>query len=187
MFDNSPLTLGTTRRPEPKCVPQLFLGLLMGTPRSAIGQFFCVLRKGPKNLWESHLGRVPFALQKWRTDKFLSDRHSRMTVISLRASSPIGRTKQAARERASERQSWEGPPPNPRFHVSSRVLLARLLFTISPNGELARRLDDCNLQLCGVRMKRFYCTYPVNLFTFLHQVSPSPAAENAICVSDICL
>ena len=33
-------TLETTRELEPKCVPQLFLGLLLGTHQSAIGQFF---------------------------------------------------------------------------------------------------------------------------------------------------
>ena len=32
-------TLETTRELEPKCVPQLFLGLLLGTRQSAIGQF----------------------------------------------------------------------------------------------------------------------------------------------------
>ena len=51
----------------------------------------------------------------------------------------FGRAKQAARERASERQSREEAPAL-RFRVSSRVPLARLLFTISPNGELARRI-----------------------------------------------
>ena len=33
-------TLETTRELEPKCVPQVFLGLLLGTRQSAIGQFF---------------------------------------------------------------------------------------------------------------------------------------------------
>ena len=33
-------TLETTRKLEPKWVPQLFLGLLLGTRPSAIGQFF---------------------------------------------------------------------------------------------------------------------------------------------------
>ena len=47
----------------------------------------------------------------------------------------FGRAKRAARERTSE-------VPSPRFPVSSRVPLARLLFTISPNGELARRLSQ---------------------------------------------
>ena len=57
---------------------------------------------------------------------------------SLRASSPIwasevssGRT----RERAAKPRGTA-----PRFRVCSRVPLACLLFTISPNGELARRL-----------------------------------------------
>ena len=35
--------------------------------------------------------------------------------------------------------------PAPRFRVSSRGYLACVLFTISPNGELARRLPDCIL------------------------------------------
>ena len=38
--DRSFTTLETTRELELKCVPQLFLGLLLGTRQSAIGQFF---------------------------------------------------------------------------------------------------------------------------------------------------
>ena len=51
----------------------------------------------------------------------------------------FGRAKQAALERTNERQSPPPPPPTPgRFRVSSRVPLARLLFTICANGELVR-------------------------------------------------
>ena len=56
----------------------------------------------------------------------------------------------ALRERASERQSREGPPahpPSPAFASSSRVSLARLLLTIFPNGELARWLQSWSKRL----------------------------------------
>ena len=42
--NNSFATLETRRELEPNCVPQLFLGWLLGTRRSAIGQFFSLSR-----------------------------------------------------------------------------------------------------------------------------------------------
>ena len=45
----------------------------------------------------------------------------------------FGREKRAAQERVSERRGREGPLP------AFGTPLARLLFTISPNGELATR------------------------------------------------
>ena len=36
------VTLETKRELEPKCLPQLFLGSLLETRRSAIGQFLCL-------------------------------------------------------------------------------------------------------------------------------------------------
>ena len=59
-------------------------------------------------------------------------------VIACEQALLFGRAKQAARERASEQQTLF---PAPRFRVSSRVPLARPLFTISPNGEFTRRLS----------------------------------------------
>ena len=58
-------------------------------------------------------------------------------VIACEQALLFARAKQAARERASERQTLF---PNPHLGVSSRVPLALPLFTISPNGEFARRL-----------------------------------------------
>ena len=39
-FDSELATLETRKELEPKCVPQLFVGSLLGTDRSTIGQFF---------------------------------------------------------------------------------------------------------------------------------------------------
>ena len=50
---NQFVTLGTRRELEPKCVPQLFLGLLLWTRRSAIGHFFRLLSNNPRSLCES--------------------------------------------------------------------------------------------------------------------------------------
>ena len=47
------ITLETTREREPKCIPQLFLGLLLGTRQSAIGQFFPFPGNSPLSLCES--------------------------------------------------------------------------------------------------------------------------------------
>ena len=39
-FDSELATLETRKELEPKCVPQLLVGSLLGTDRSTIGQFF---------------------------------------------------------------------------------------------------------------------------------------------------
>ena len=55
------VTLETRRGLEPKCIPQLFLGSLLGPRQSAIGQFlFLVSSKSPRSPCESLLGTVPF-------------------------------------------------------------------------------------------------------------------------------
>ena len=47
---NTLYTLETNRELVPKCVPQLFLGSLVGTRRSAIGHFSQVLSNSPRSL-----------------------------------------------------------------------------------------------------------------------------------------
>ena len=59
-------TLEPRRNLEPKCVPQLFLGSLLGTRRSPIGQFSPVPGESPRGLCEGELGPVSFSIQKWR-------------------------------------------------------------------------------------------------------------------------
>ena len=59
-------TLELRRTLEPKCVPQWFLGSLLGTWRSAIGQFFPVPGESPRSLCEGQLGPVSLSNQKWR-------------------------------------------------------------------------------------------------------------------------
>ena len=45
---------------EPKCVPQVFVGSLLGTRRSAVGMVTgSVPSDSPRNLVESQLGPVP--------------------------------------------------------------------------------------------------------------------------------
>ena len=44
---------------EPKCVPQMFLGLLLGTRRSAIGQFFPVPSNRSKVFAKVNLAQLP--------------------------------------------------------------------------------------------------------------------------------
>ena len=59
-----PMKWGMRRELEPKCVPQLFLGSLLGTRRSAIGQFFrCPKQRSQKSLRK--LTRPSFLLE-WR-------------------------------------------------------------------------------------------------------------------------
>ena len=60
---NSFPTLETRRELEPKCAPQFFLGLFLGTCRSAIGHFFSSPRS-PCKSWHDHVSYL-----KWRKKK----------------------------------------------------------------------------------------------------------------------
>ena len=53
---------------EPKCVPQLCLGSLLGRRQSAIGQFFSPV---PSNNPESQLGSVYFSFLKWQIIRYV--------------------------------------------------------------------------------------------------------------------
>ena len=64
---NQFVILETRRELEPKCVPQLFLGWLLGTRRTAIGHFFfVVLSNNPRSLFESLLDPVFLLLLNFR-------------------------------------------------------------------------------------------------------------------------
>ena len=56
----SKLSSETERELEQKCVPQWFLGLLLGTCQSAIDQVFLVLSNSPGSLCELQLAPVSF-------------------------------------------------------------------------------------------------------------------------------
>lgn len=60
---NSFATLKTRRELEPKCAPQFFLGLFLGTCRSAIGHFF-LSPNSPCKSWHDHVSFL-----KWRKKK----------------------------------------------------------------------------------------------------------------------
>ena len=55
-------SLETRRGLERKCVPQLFLGLLLGTRQSSIGQCFSVVLSNSPEV----IARVSFLFLKWR-------------------------------------------------------------------------------------------------------------------------
>ena len=55
-------TLETSRELEPKCVPRVFLGSLLGTWQSAIG----LATNSPRSLGESFLDPVSVSVVKWR-------------------------------------------------------------------------------------------------------------------------
>ena len=57
-------TLEIRRALEPKCVPQLLMGSLLGMRWSAIGQFFPVPSKSLKSPCASKLDPVPFLFLK---------------------------------------------------------------------------------------------------------------------------
>ena len=60
-------TLETSGELEPKCVPQVLLGSLLGTWRSAIGHFSLSLATNiPRSLDESFLDPVSVSVVKWR-------------------------------------------------------------------------------------------------------------------------
>ena len=86
---------------------------------------------------QKQLGRWNKLIRNFRGNKAWDSRVNEF-VIACKQALLFGRAKQAARERASERQTLF---PTPRFCVSSRVPLVRPLFTISPNGEFSRRLS----------------------------------------------
>ena len=54
------LSSETRRELEQKCVPQLFLGSLLGTRQSAIGKIFSVPSNSPRSLCERQLAPVSF-------------------------------------------------------------------------------------------------------------------------------
>ena len=60
-------TLEMRKELEPKCVPQWFLGLLLGTRQSAIGQLFFPV---PRNNPESQLAPVYFSFLKWQIIRY---------------------------------------------------------------------------------------------------------------------
>ena len=61
--------------------------------------------------------------------------------------------------------------PAPRFRVSSRVPLEGILFTISPNGELARRLESVpfhNLFWCVCKELGLFFSFGKDLIYLLY-------------------
>ena len=96
----------------------------------------------------------------------------------------FGRAKQAARERASERRSREGPrkeralfqfSTDPRFSVSSRVPLARLLSTISSKG---RDCSQAKSEFKNIsRGCWFYTRFDFNKVYFCDQPKPAELLE----------
>ena len=65
-----------------KCVAQLFLGSLLGTRRSAIGQFFFPHSNSPRSLFENRLDPVSFSFLNWRIRHF----HISHNTLCLRVS-----------------------------------------------------------------------------------------------------
>ena len=75
--NNSFATVETRRELEPNCVPQLFLGWLLETRRSAIGRFFfTVCCDNPRSLCESYLDPVFLPFLKWRISPYLLARYT---------------------------------------------------------------------------------------------------------------
>ena len=75
--NNSFATVETRRELEPNCIPQLFLGWLLGTRWSAIGHFFFTVPSDtPRSLCESYLGPVFLLFLKWRISPYFLTRYT---------------------------------------------------------------------------------------------------------------
>ena len=75
--NNSFATVETRRELEPNCIPQLFLGWLLGTRRSAIGHFFFTVPSDtPRSLCESYLDPVFLLFLKWRISAYFLTRYT---------------------------------------------------------------------------------------------------------------